>query len=210
MIPAVSELNQAPVLATTRVRCLYLHGPRPSREDDAGPTPMRPVQATAALAGQGLPEDGRYLHPVRPDGIESKRQVSLIDEATLERHSARFGTIPWDAVKSQIVLAGALHLPDYLGHYLVFGEGVDAVALQLTIPRHPCFAMDLIVPGLRAAMENGQQGALARVVQGGTLRVDQHVVCWCSRTIPRSATHRSGFQKTAWLQEAEKGTGKRQ
>jgi hypothetical protein len=175
MIPALAPLENAPVLATTQLRALYVHGPHPSREGDTRPTPMIAIQETEVLPGRGLQRDARYLHPVRHDGSESKRQVSLIDEGTLERHRSRFGTFPWEAVKSQIVLVGEVHLPDFLNHYLVFGDGADAVVLQLTILRRPCFEMDLIVLGLRAAMEHGEQGALARAVQGGRLLVGQQV-----------------------------------
>jgi len=109
------------------------------------------------------------------DGRESKRQVSLIDEGTLRRHYRRFGEFPVSFVKSQVVLAGDVYLPSLLGRELVFGEGDEAVVLELTIRRDPCEAMDLISPGLREAMKGGEQGALARVVRGGRLAVGQRV-----------------------------------
>jgi hypothetical protein len=160
----------------TSVVALYLHGLRATMEGDTAPTPMITVAQVTALAGNGLAGDTRYLRATRRDGRENLRQVSLIDEGTLARHAARFGAFPWEYVKSQIVLAGDLRLPDQLGWRLVFGEGEAAAVLQLTIRRDPCGAMDLIVPGLREAMELGEQGALARVLQGGLIAVGQQVL----------------------------------
>ena len=76
-------------------------------------------------------------------------------------------------MKSQIILAGDIRLSDLLGKELIIGEGEEAAVLQFTIKRDPCFAMDLIVPGLREAMKHGEQGALARVLRGGTICVGQ-------------------------------------
>ena len=160
---------------TTSVVALYLHGPHPTREGDTAPTPMRVVPLVEAVIGKGLAGDTRYLRATRRDGRENLRQVSLIDEGTLARHAERFGSFGWEFVKSQIVLAGDVRLPDRLAWRLIFGEGEETPLLQLTIRRDPCGAMDLIVPGLREAMLHGEQGALARVVQGGTIVVGQRV-----------------------------------
>jgi hypothetical protein len=161
---------------TTSVVALYLHGPRPTREGDTAPTPMITVAQVEAVAGKGLAGDTRYLRATRRDGRENLRQVSLIDEGTLAWHAARFGAFLWEYVKSQIVLAGDVRLPDRLGWRLVFGVGDAASVLQLTIRRDPCGAMDLIVPGLREAMQHGEEGALARVLQGGLIAVGQQVL----------------------------------
>jgi hypothetical protein len=175
MALAPEQQESTPGIITAQVRALFLHGPHPTRPGDAKPTPMIAVEQVEAVLGKGLRGDRRYLGATRRDASENMRQVSLIDEATLMRHEARFGAVPWELVKSQIVLAGDLRLPDLIGHSLVFGEGEDAAVLQLTIPRCPCFAMDLIASGLREAMEGGEQGALARVVTGGLIVVGQPV-----------------------------------
>ena len=160
---------------TTTVSALYLHGPRASAPDDTAPTPMIAVTEIMALMGLGLAGDVRFLKPTRRNGSENLRQVSVIDAGTLARHESRFGVIPWEVVKSQIVLAGDFRLPDRLGSRLIFGEGDGAAILELTIPRQPCFAMDLIYHGLKDAMEQGEQGALARVARGGPIRVGMTV-----------------------------------
>ena len=161
---------------TTSVRALFLHGPVGHGLHDAAPIPMIAVQSVEAVAGRGLRGDTRFFKPARRGGGESLRQVSLIDEGTMTRHEARFGALPWDAIKAQIFLAGDLRLADLLGSTLVFGEGDAAAVLELTIQRQPCEAMEVIAPGLREAMKDGEQGALARVVRGGLLTVGQQVV----------------------------------
>ncbi len=159
----------------TLVAALYLHGPQPSRPEDTAPTPMIPVEDVLALAQIGLAgSPPRHLRE-RFEGQESKRQVSLIDEGTLRRLHARFGEFPTEFVKSQVVLAGDVHLPSLLGRVLVFGDGEEVAVLELTIRRDPCEEMDLISPGLREAMKNGEQGALARVVRGGRIARGQTV-----------------------------------
>jgi hypothetical protein len=160
---------------TTSVLALYLHGPRPTLEGDTAPTPMRVVTQVEAITGKGLAGDTRYLRATRRDGRENLRQVSLIDEGTLARHAERFGPFAWELVKSQLVLAGDLRLPDRLSWRLIFGGGAEATVLQITIRRDPCGAMDLIALGLREAMLDGEQGALARVVRGGRIMVGQRV-----------------------------------
>jgi hypothetical protein len=160
---------------TTSVRALFLHGPRPSEPSDPAPTPMIAVARTMALTGLGLEGDARYLSATRRNGSENLRQVSLIDEGTLARLIDRFGPFPLEFVKSQIILAGKVRLSEYLGHRVTFGEGEDAAILELTIHRQPCFAMDLIRPGLKTAMEGGEQGALARVTRGGLIEVGMPV-----------------------------------
>jgi hypothetical protein len=161
-------------MATTVV-ALFLHGPRASMPGDSEPTPMIAVQEVDAVAAVGLQgEPPRHVRH-QPDGRESKRQVSLIDEGTLKRHHERFGQFPVEFVKSQVVLAGDVPLPALLGRALVFGTGDDAAILELTIRRDPCEEMELIAPGLREAMKNGEQGALARVVRGGRIAIGQTV-----------------------------------
>ncbi len=160
---------------TTILRALYLHGPRATLDGDTEPTPMFAADGVEAIAGVGLRGAERHMRKPGPTGKESKRQVSLIDEATVARHRARFGDFPMEWVKSQLVLAGDVRLPDLLGREVVIGEGDDAVVLELTIKREPCEAMDLIAPGLREAMKDGEQGALARVVRGGWIEAGQKV-----------------------------------
>ncbi|HZU14602.1 MAG TPA: hypothetical protein VFB58_17325 [Chloroflexota bacterium] len=155
----------------TRIAALYIHGDRSSRPEDAGPTPMLAMPRLDVVEGRGIRQDRRYFRTWQA-GRERKRQVSLIDEGTIRRHEAVFGSIERNLIKSQVILDGDIHLPDLSGVRLRCEGGAE---LEITVERRPCFAMDFIVPGLRDAMQNGEQGALARVVHGGELWVGQTV-----------------------------------
>lgn len=155
----------------TYVAAVYVHGDRSSRPEDGGATPMLALQQVEAVAGRGLRQDRRFFRPVSR-GEDRKRQVSLIDEGTISRHEAIFGPIQRNLIKAQIVLAGELFLPDLIGRVLTFDGGAE---LTLSVDREPCFAMDYIYPGLRDAMRNGEQGALARVTRDGVIALGQMV-----------------------------------
>ncbi|MGH2443478.1 MAG: hypothetical protein ACRDFX_09980 [Chloroflexota bacterium] len=156
----------------TTVAAIYIHGDRKSLPVDTDPTPMLSMPQVNAHKGRGLMEDKRYFRP-RVEGLIRRRQVSLIDEATIQRHERVFGPIAWNLVKSQIILAGEVPLSQYLGATLSFEDGPD---LLLSLEREPCYAMDLIHHGLREAMKGGLQGALALVTSDGPIKVDQRVL----------------------------------
>lgn len=54
-------------------------------------------------------------------------------------------------------------------------ERDDSAILQITVARTPCWEMDHISPGLLNAMKRDRQGALASVVQSGTVSVGDPV-----------------------------------
>lgn len=118
---------------------------------------------------RGILQDARFFRPADPT---RKRQVSLIDEGTIGRHEALFGPINRAFIKSQVVLAGDVRLPDLLGAALVFESGAEIV---LSVHREPCFAMNLIAPGLQQAMRDGEQGALGKVTRSGIIAVGDRV-----------------------------------
>jgi MOSC domain-containing protein YiiM len=89
------------------------------------------------------------------------RQVLLMDEETLSAFGLAAGT-----VKENITTRGIDLKTLAPGTRLVVGSAV----LELTKSCTPCSRMDEIRPGLREALE-GQRGMLARVVQGGLIRV---------------------------------------
>jgi hypothetical protein len=155
----------------TSVAALYVHPERPARPTDTEAIPMIPVERVDAVTERGLRQDDRYFR--RPDiGRERKRQVSLIDEGTIRRHEAVFGPIDRSLIKAQIILNGDFSLPDLVGSDLLFEGGA---VLTIALMRKPCYAMDLIAPGLKDAMENGMQGALAMVVADGPIEVGTRV-----------------------------------
>lgn len=132
---------------------------------------MLALPAIDLIEGRGVRQDRRYSHAADPGGVR-KRQVSLIDEGTIRRLEERFGAIPRNLIKSQIVLDGEVALPELIGRIIRFEGGAR---VRLSVPRKPCFAMDFIHPGLKAAMEGGQQGALGMVIEGGRVTPGQMV-----------------------------------
>jgi hypothetical protein len=155
----------------TKIAALYVHGPRSTRPEDTNPTAMIPIHSVEAVEGMGLREDTRYFRRP-PDAHERKRQVSLIDEGTIWRLEQRFGPISREFIKAQIILEGEIFLPGLVGSVLQLDGGAE---LTVALERVPCYAMDLIAPGVRAAMEAGQQGALARVTASGRIGVGSPV-----------------------------------
>jgi hypothetical protein len=153
----------------TRIAALYVHGDRSTRPEDTQATPMLAMPSLELVEHRGIRQDRRFFRPANPS---RKRQVSLIDEGTILRHEAVFGPIQRALVKSQVILAGDIRLPDLLGAVLVFEGGAE---IALAIEREPCYAMDLISPGLRQAMEDGEQGALGRVTRSGFIAVGDRV-----------------------------------
>jgi hypothetical protein len=182
-------LKKKESMRQTTVSNLYIHGLRSSEDDDTEPTPMLAMPQVDAVLSRGIQQDKRYFRPPDP-GRERPRQVSLIDEGTIWRHEAAFGPIDRRFIKSQIVLSGEVFLPDLLGWKLSFEEGAE---LTLSIYRKPCFAMDLISPGLRESMKEGRQGALARVTRSGVIRVGQRVEILPADTVAEQATDRAGL-----------------
>lgn len=153
----------------TRIVALYIHGDISTRPEDTAATPMLAMPSLELVEHRGIRQDRRFFRPASP---ARKRQVSLIDEGTIQRHEAEFGPINRAFVKSQVILEGDLRLPDLLGSVLVFAGGAE---ITLAIGREPCYAMDLIAPGLRSAMEDGEQGALGKVTRSGTISVGDRV-----------------------------------
>ena len=170
--------TQEGIVIQTTVAALYIHGDRSSRPEDTAPTPMLAVPEVEAVEDCGLRQDRRYFTPGDP-GRERKRQVSLIDEGTIHRHEAVFGPIDRSFIKAQIVLGGDVPLDQMIGTTIIFESGAE---LTLSKFRDPCFAMDLIKPGLREAMEGGNQGALARVTASGIITVGM-----AARVVPVAA-----------------------
>ena len=166
----------------TRIAALYIHGDVGTRPEDTAPTPMLSMPSLELVEHRGIKQDRRFFRPANP---ARKRQVSIIDEGTILRHEAVFGPINRSFVKSQVILTGEMQLPDLLGAVLVFQSGAE---ISLAIAREPCYAMDLIAPGLRAAMENGDQGALGKVTRSGLVAVGERV-----NVVPATwATERAG------------------
>ncbi|HXG37922.1 MAG TPA: MOSC domain-containing protein [Bacteroidota bacterium] len=120
--------------------------------------PMQSRESVEALTALGLKGD---IHAIE----ESTRQVLLIDQETLQE----LGLTPGQ-VKENITTAGIALAQLKQGQRLRIGTAV----LQITKPCSPCSRMDEIRPGLQDELR-GRRGILARVLQGGTIRVGDSI-----------------------------------
>ncbi len=116
--------------------------------------PMEQKQALRAISDMGMEGD---LHAKRG----SARQVLFMDEDTL----AAFG-LGAGRVRENITTRGIELKTLAAGTRLRVGGAV----FEITKACDPCELIEDIRPGLRAEME-GQRGMLARVIDGGEMRV---------------------------------------
>ena len=116
--------------------------------------PMQVIESARVIQDWGLEGD-------RHAQSGGTRQVLLMDEETLSGFGLAAGV-----VKENITTRGIDLKTLAPGTRLVIGSAL----LELTKSCTPCSRMDEIRPGLREALE-GQRGMLARVVEGGLLRV---------------------------------------
>lgn len=126
------------------------------------PGPRQPMQQVAlarAVENLGLEGD-------RHAKADSKRQVLLMEAETLIKFDLRVGD-----VKENITTRGIALMSLPVGARLRVGEAV----FEITGVCHPCSRMDDLLPGLRETL-SGQRGMLARVTQGGLLRVGDAIV----------------------------------
>jgi MOSC domain-containing protein YiiM len=119
--------------------------------------PMKAVAEAQAVAGQGLEGDAAF-------GRE-RRQILLVEAEVLDRFHLRPGE-----TRENVVIRG-LRMGDLAeGSKLAIG----AVTLEITGECTPCAHMDEVRPGLQEAIR-GERGILARVVEGGRIRVGDAV-----------------------------------
>jgi MOSC domain-containing protein YiiM len=119
---------------------------------------MQNATSVRAIADLGLEGDSHAKQG-------SARQVLFMDEETLNAFGLSAGIVRENITTRGIEL-----------HALAIGSRVrvgDAV-FEITKYCVPCEFIEDMKPGLRAAMEN-QRGMLARVIQGGALRVGDKI-----------------------------------
>ena len=116
---------------------------------------MQPVPSATLISGLGIQGD---KHAV----AVSDRQVLLADKEALDAVGVAAGTI-----KENLTVEGlnVMDLPE--GSRLRLGT---SAVLEITEICEPCFRMDEIRHGLQQELE-GRRGMVARVLQGGTIRV---------------------------------------
>ncbi len=152
---------------TGRIASLHLH-------PEKGGEPLRSVEQIEVVAEKGILGNPRKFGIIsRTTGQPSKRQVSLIEREQIAEHATILGlqSIPPGTVRSNIETSG-IDLVALVGKQIQIGEAI----LFFYEARTPCEKMDRICRGLRALMEDNQQGVLAQVVRGGVIRVGDSLV----------------------------------
>jgi MOSC domain-containing protein YiiM len=124
--------------------------------------PMRPVDTAEALAQRGFAGD---RHAARKRG--GKRQLLLLEA----RSHAELG-VPPGALKENVVVEGVPLESLPAGQQLRLGA---TVLVELTGECEPCRKLNALRPGLMA-QSKGRRGQLARVLEGGEVRVGDAVV----------------------------------
>lgn len=131
--------------------------------------PLLPVEEFTVVASKGIKANGEG----RMFNQNNRRQVSLIEREQLVKHAENLrhpGFAPGE-VRSNIETKG-LDLIKLIGHNIRIGEA----ELRIHQPRTPCHKMDLLAPGLRKRMMDGQQGVMAEVVQSGNIRAGDNII----------------------------------
>lgn len=116
---------------------------------------------------RGIVGDTRYQDRRKSDGSPFKRQVTLVEREILARHAETLGAPPFSpgAVRSNIETTG-IDLVALVGKRVRIGSAL----VEFVEPRDPCWQMDALHPGLKALMDDGRQGVIARVLEPGIVR----------------------------------------
>ncbi|CAN5766577.1 MOSC domain-containing protein [soil metagenome] len=123
------------------------------------------VSVEAGLAGD-------FRGAVKP-GRSAKRQVSLIERSDWEAAMAELGVDHHWSVRRANLLVEGLDLPQRPGAMVRIGE---SVVLEIMVECDPCSRMEEVEPGLKAALTpDWRGGALARVIEGGDIRLGDSI-----------------------------------
>ncbi|MEG3150945.1 MOSC domain-containing protein [Sphingomonas sp. ZT3P38] len=123
------------------------------------------VSIEAGLAGD-------FRGAVKP-GRSAKRQVSLIERADWDAAMAELGVDHHWSVRRANLLVEGLDLPQRPGAMVRIGE---SVVLEIMVECDPCSRMEEVEPGLKAALTpDWRGGALARVIEGGDIRLGDSI-----------------------------------
>ena len=161
-------MSQATSGVIGRVASLHLH----PAESGA---PLTSAEEIKLVAGKGIQDEPRYFGKIsRRTGKPSRRQVSLIERGQIAEHAAALGlqAIAPGRVRANIETEG-IDLVQLIGKRVKIGEAI----LFFYEGRTPCQQMDAICNGLRALMENNRQGVMAEIIQSGTVRVRDTIMC---------------------------------
>ena len=126
---------------------------------------MELLDAVLVTPERGIDGDCRGV--IKPGG-RGKRQVSLMERGDWGAAMAELGRdLPWQSRRANLLVDG-LDLPQTPGALIRIGT----VLMRITGECDPCVRMEAVAPGLEAALTpDWRGGALARVIEGGTIRV---------------------------------------
>jgi len=132
--------------------------------------PIEVLESVHVSVEAGL--SGDFRGAVKP-GRSAKRQVSLIERADWDAAMAELGVDHHWSVRRANLLVEGLDLPQRPGALVRIGE---SVVLEIMIECDPCSRMEEIEPGLKAALTpDWRGGALARVIEGGDIRLGDSI-----------------------------------
>ena len=132
--------------------------------------PMETVERVAVTLAGGI--DGDVRGTIRPGG-SGRRQVTLIERGDWVAATAQVGRdIAWQERRANL-LVERLDLPQVPGVRLRIGADVLLVVTRET---DPCERMDMLAPGLRAALTVDWRGGICtRVIAGGHIAVGDRI-----------------------------------
>ena len=134
-------------------------------------------------------------------GKPYKRQVTLIERADWDAALAEIGrSIPWQERRANLLVDG-IDLPQVPGARIRIGGDV---VLEVTGEDDPCSRMEVIAPGLEAALTpDWRGGACAKVIRGGRIaagdeiRIEEtwpshseHSTTWATSMVKESSSER--------------------
>jgi MOSC domain-containing protein YiiM len=128
--------------------------------------PMESIDHAEVSLDGGIAGDFRGAR--KPGGL-GRRQVTLMEAGDWDRAMTEVGrTIPWFERRANLLVEG-LDLPQTAGVRLAIGADV---VLEITRETDPCERMEVLAPGLRAALTpDWRGGACTRVLAGGRIAV---------------------------------------
>ncbi|PAX09301.1 MOSC domain-containing protein [Sphingomonas lenta] len=130
---------------------------------------MEVLTSVLVTPERGVEGDCRGI--IKPGG-KGKRQVSLMERADWDAVMAELGRqVPWWERRANLLVDG-LDLPQTPGQLIRVGP----VLLTVTAECDPCIRMEAVAAGLEAALTpDWRGGALARVLEGGTITVGDRI-----------------------------------
>lgn len=131
--------------------------------------PMETIEQVRVTLEGGITGDYRGAMKGKP----YRRQVSLIEFGDWAAAMDQVGhSIPWEQRRSNLLVEG-FDLPQILGARLRIGADV---VLEVKCETDPCHRMEMLAPGLRAALMPGWRGGVCTmVIAAGAIAVGDEI-----------------------------------